>query len=256
MKNKNLKTTGQQANQPTGNPVIHRLRIKYGKTGRLKFISHLDFICTLERSLRRANFPLVLTKGFSPRVKLSYGPPLSVGISGESEYADIFLSKRFSLKEAVNQLNSALPNGLRVYQAKYIPPDAPSIMKYTDFAEYRIEVEVSSLSLNEMRDLIKQLLSKKELKFLKKEKEKVLSTKEAVLRLEIEAFESGKATLDTLLSIGGSGGIKPEVLIKLLFDESKFVKNYKILNIHRVGLYVKINDKFYSPMDKRLGQGD
>ncbi len=247
-----MELKGQNPTAKTQQP-IHRLRIKYGKTGRLKFISHLDFISTLERSLRRANFPLVLTKGFSPRVKLSYGPPLSVGISSESEYADIFLSKRLSLKEIVNQLNLVLPDGLRVYQAKYIPLSAPSIMKYTDFAEYRIEIEVSSLSLNEMRDLIKRLLFKKELKFLKKEKEKVLSTKEAVLHVKIEAFESGKVTLDTLLSIGGLGGIKPEVLIKLLFDESKFVKNYKVLNIHRVGLYAKINDKFYSPIGKKLG---
>ena len=230
---------------------MHRLRIKYGKMGRLKFISHLDFICAIERSLRRASFPLVLTKGFNPRVKMSYGPPLSVGVSSESEYMDIFLNNHLSLKEVVDLLNMVLPDGLHIYRAKYVLLDEPSITKFVNFAEYQIEVAVPSLGVSDIKDRIEELFSKKEFKFVKKGKEKVLPTKQAVSRIEINYFELGKATINVLLSIGDLGSVRPEALMKSLFSRPDCDEDHVILNIHRIGLYAKIGDEFYSPIDTR-----
>ena len=95
------------------------------------------------------------------------------------------------------------------------------------------------------------MLSKKELKFVKKGKEKVLQTKQAISHIEIKDFKLGKIIINTLLSIGDSGSVRPETLAKLLFDGLKYGEDYAILNIHRIGLYAKIRDEFYGPMDMR-----
>ncbi|MDO8886144.1 TIGR03960 family B12-binding radical SAM protein [Candidatus Oleimmundimicrobium sp.] len=251
VENRRLKS--QKITEKTHQP-IYRLRIKYGKLGKLKFISHLDLISTIEKSLKRANFPLILTEGFNPRVKVSYGPPLPVGVSSESEYGDIFLSKKLSLKEAVLLLNTTLPDGLNIYQAEYTPLPEPSITKFVNFAKYQIEIEISSLEVKDIESQINTLLSQKELKFTKKGKEKVLLTKQAISCIEIVDFKLGEVTINALLSIGDLGSTRPDLLIKLLFSGVKCGGGYKILNIHRTGLYAKISNEFYDPMGMKLKQ--
>jgi uncharacterized protein (DUF2344 family) len=41
-------------------------RIQMTKTGATKYMSHLDFVRTVERSARRAELPITLSGGFNP----------------------------------------------------------------------------------------------------------------------------------------------------------------------------------------------
>ncbi|HDP69460.1 MAG TPA: DUF2344 domain-containing protein [Actinobacteria bacterium] len=243
MKNENMKITNKQ--------VLHRLRIKYGKKDRLKFISHLDLISTLERALRRARLPFVLTQGFNPRAKLSYGPPLPIGIDSESEYVDIFLSKKLDLKEVTSRINLTLPDGLHVFRAGYIQLNEPSITKFIDRAKYRIEIKILATDLDDVQCLINKLLSKKELRFLKRGKEKKIFTQEAVFSIQIVERKLDRIVLEVLLSIGDQGEIRPDILIELLFDGFKSGMDYEILGIYRIGMYAKIGNELHCPLDTR-----
>lgn len=40
----------------TDNPTLFRLRVRYGKRDRLKYLGHLEVIHTIERIVRRADF--------------------------------------------------------------------------------------------------------------------------------------------------------------------------------------------------------
>ncbi|MBI5050095.1 MAG: TIGR03960 family B12-binding radical SAM protein, partial [Nitrospirae bacterium] len=55
------------------------IRVIYSKTGALKYLSHLEVMRALLRAIRRADIPLVYTKGFHPHPKVSFGPALPVG---------------------------------------------------------------------------------------------------------------------------------------------------------------------------------
>ena len=68
-----------------------KLRIKFTKTGPLKYISHLDLIRTMQSSLTRAKLPLWYSEGFTPRPKLVFALPLSVGVESICEFVDIKL---------------------------------------------------------------------------------------------------------------------------------------------------------------------
>lgn len=49
----------------TDNSTLFRLRVRYGKRDRLKYLGHLEVIHTIERIVRRAGLPYAVTQGFS-----------------------------------------------------------------------------------------------------------------------------------------------------------------------------------------------
>ena len=45
---------------------MREVRLRFSKTGRLKYISHLDINRAMSRALKRAGIPLWYTEGFNP----------------------------------------------------------------------------------------------------------------------------------------------------------------------------------------------
>ena len=54
-------------------------RLKFTKTGRAKFISHLDLSHTIQRAFFRAGLKMRHSQGFNPHPIMSIAIPLSVG---------------------------------------------------------------------------------------------------------------------------------------------------------------------------------
>ncbi|MDG2111833.1 MAG: TIGR03936 family radical SAM-associated protein, partial [Actinomycetota bacterium] len=50
-----------------------RVRIRFQKLGKVRFVGHRDVARIFERALRKVGFPVTYSEGFSPRVKLSFG---------------------------------------------------------------------------------------------------------------------------------------------------------------------------------------
>ena len=97
-----------------------RLRIRYSKKGKVRFISHRDVARIWERALRRVGVSMAYSQGFSPRPKLSFGLALSTGHESEAEFLDLELSDEDGDWTAVRgedlaaRLTAALPVGLDV----------------------------------------------------------------------------------------------------------------------------------------------
>ena len=70
-----------------------RYRVKFAKMEDMALTSHLDVVRSIQRSLRRSGVPLCYSKGFSPHARMSFGPPLPLGVLGEGEYLDVFLGR-------------------------------------------------------------------------------------------------------------------------------------------------------------------
>ncbi|MBN2407973.1 MAG: DUF2344 domain-containing protein [Elusimicrobia bacterium] len=71
-------------------------RIGYSKKYPANMLGHLDTVAALQRGMRRAAWPVVMTGGYSPRVKISAGPPLTLGFSSEAEYLEVALARELS----------------------------------------------------------------------------------------------------------------------------------------------------------------
>jgi radical SAM-linked protein len=66
-------------------------RIRFAKVGRAAFLGHLDLVRLLARSFRRADLPLAMTRGFSPKPRMAFGPALGLGVPSLAELMDVDL---------------------------------------------------------------------------------------------------------------------------------------------------------------------
>lgn len=117
----------QIANRPAHmlkEPVC-KLRLKVRKAGKLKFISHLDWLRMIHRVVQRAGLPVAYSQGFSPKPKISFGPALPLFSEGMAEYVDVYLSE--TVENAAARLNEFLPEDGRVLAEEILPTSAASI---------------------------------------------------------------------------------------------------------------------------------
>jgi len=66
-------------------------RLRFAKLGRAAYLGHLDLVRLIARTLRRADLPLAMTRGFSPKPRLVFGPALGLGVPSLGELMDIDL---------------------------------------------------------------------------------------------------------------------------------------------------------------------
>jgi len=115
-------------------------RVRYAKTGLARFIGHLDTARTLLRAVRRAGVETLYTQGFTPRMRLSFGPPLPLGLTSDCEYMDIKLARGYDPETVKEKLQSQLPEGLAVTEVEVLG-DAPEALQTAFWAtEYEIDL--------------------------------------------------------------------------------------------------------------------
>lgn len=104
---------GQPAQQA---PPVQRLRVRYAKRGRLRFISHRDFARAFERALLRAGVPMAYSSGFNPHPRISYAGAAPTGAASEAEYLELGLARETDPGDVARELDAALPPGLDVVE--------------------------------------------------------------------------------------------------------------------------------------------
>ncbi len=102
------------------NAVNIKVRVKFSKTGSLKFISHLDLQRTMQSAFLRSKLPIYYSEGFNPHPKVVFSPPLSVGVSSLTEFVDVKMLAEVSHEEIAEKLNASFPKGLHAH-ACYTP---------------------------------------------------------------------------------------------------------------------------------------
>jgi radical SAM-linked protein len=119
-----------------------RLRVRFSKTGKIRWTSHRDVARMWERAFRRLSLPLAYTQGFSPRPKVSFGLALSTGHESVAEYLDLELVEGTPLDVTTlaNHLSTALPAGIDVQALAVIDDRAGSLQEEVTSCDWRIEV--------------------------------------------------------------------------------------------------------------------
>lgn len=210
----------------TQQPVRWRLRLCYAKTGRPRFVSHLDFVRLFERAARRAGLPLAYSEGFSPAPRIAYGWPLAVGMAGLGEYVDVELKERTPPERVVSELNSVLPEGIEVREARYLSPHGPSLMAEYDTASYMVHLPDRGRGLAAWRDAAAKLLAAESLPVTREKIQgpgagkgragapavrKVVEVRPLIRRLEVrEVSADGRVAVFMELAMGDRGAGRPD----------------------------------------------
>ncbi len=66
-----------------------KLRVRWTRLGKVRFLSHRDTARIVERALRRAGVDVRHSEGFTPRPRISFGLALPTGAESVGEYFDV-----------------------------------------------------------------------------------------------------------------------------------------------------------------------
>ena len=114
-----------------------RVRIRFSKTGKIRWTSHRDVARMWERAFRRTKLPLAYTAGFSPRPKVSFGLALPTGYESVAEYIDIEVVGDIEVDTLPSRLSEALPDGVDACAAEVVPASAPSLQEEVTSCTWR-----------------------------------------------------------------------------------------------------------------------
>jgi radical SAM-linked protein len=193
-----------------------RYRISFAKTSAIRFTSHLDLHHAWERTLRRAQIPLVYTQGFNPRVRLNLSPALPLGCTSDCELADIWLSKEDSPASILEDLRRVAPTGIGILAVTRVDNRQPSLQKQVVAVEYEVNIGPTS-PIENLRSSVQSLMKAKTIPRTRRGKDYDL--RPLLEALEIEYVEGGNPQIKMRLAAReGATGRPEEVLLELCLD--------------------------------------
>lgn len=130
-----------------------KVRVKFSKTGRFQYVGHLELSSLLFRTLRRLNAPIAFSRGFSPKPRIIFGPPLQLGVESECELVDLLMISDIDPSKLVDDANKILPEGLRFISAEIIDLKAKSLQELVEEQTYRVEFHSVNNEANPLIDL-------------------------------------------------------------------------------------------------------
>jgi radical SAM family uncharacterized protein/radical SAM-linked protein len=115
-----------------------KVRLRFRKTGGMRFLSHLEMINLFSRAVARARIPIRFSQGFHPHPKFSFATALSVGVESWAEYMDMELAAGYGADQVKERLNAVLPEGMEILEAREIPLRAESLSVIMERVRYRV----------------------------------------------------------------------------------------------------------------------
>lgn len=206
-----------------------KVRVKFEKTGVMRFVGHLDLMRYFQKAMRRAEIPIRYSEGFSPHQIMSFGAPLSLGMSGLGEYMDIELEENagISSKEACDRLNAVMCPGMHILSFLEIPPDSKPAMSVMAQADFFVDF-LHPVPGEKIQRAIAKLLEKNTLPITKKQKKKtkrhgrtemVLEEKTMDIRPFLYQLEERNRGIFMHISQGSLNNVKPVWVLELLKEE-------------------------------------
>lgn len=192
-------------------------RLLFSKTGRAKYISHLDLMRTFQRAFARAKIQIKHTEGFNPHPFVSIALPLSVGFSSECEILEFGLMGDVPAEEVPARLTAAMPEGIVIHQCY------PAERKLKELASvnYILNFEYPEGRPQECEDAIRELLGRESLVVKKKSNKSKKGYTEVDLIPLIRSWnlecQSDTMTLDAVLS-AQNPGLNPELIRAVFCD--------------------------------------
>jgi radical SAM-linked protein len=213
-----------------------RLRIGFAKTGSAIWLSHLEVVRVMERTLRRSGLPCAISQGFNAHLKHSFSAALPVGTGSADEYCDVDLAGLVEPTRALALLKHSAHPLLPIHSATYVAKGAPSLQVDLNLATYLIELHDPEGCI--ARELLKRFEERETVEVEKKRKLKSYRLDEYVVgrgslvgeTLETvgehteelpgenvaNAFEEGNSAFTFSLLSRPEGSLRPEVLLRAL----------------------------------------
>jgi radical SAM family uncharacterized protein/radical SAM-linked protein len=216
-----------------------RIRIWFGKQGKMSLVSHLDLVRLFDRAVRRAALPISFTGGFHPGPKISIANALSLGATSSGEIVDFELTREMSVDEFRERLVSQLPNDIPVYRVEEVDVKSPAATRLLEKAEYLITVGTSDeTSVDNWQQWIEAINNSQEIwseKTTKSGKKQTINLRDRLFDLTLESttdLPSSSAVLRYVGSCRNDGTkLSPDQIVFML--EQIAQQDFQLLKVHR-----------------------
>ncbi len=231
-----------------------KARVKFAKTGIMKYVGHLDLMRFFQKAVRRSKLPIKYSEGFNPHQIMSFAAPLGVGITSDGEYMDIELTEYVEPNKARDALQVTMVEGVDILSFRYLPDGAGNAMASLAASDYTLTYkhpENFSFSLEELQDAkIKFFDEPKQIIITKKTKkgERELDLKPLVYDFTISEMD-GVIEFYLFVSTGSTDNIKPELVLIHFFASFGVEVDENTFFIHRHDMMTRVNDRFVSLED-------
>ncbi|HUR38306.1 MAG TPA: TIGR03936 family radical SAM-associated protein [Planctomycetota bacterium] len=197
---------------------IFSYRVRFTKTGKMRFLSHHDLMRLFERALRRTGLPLRMTEGYNPHPVIAFPTALGLGIESLDEVLEFELSSWTAPRQIEKSLGEQLPEGMGVRSAEAFDRKQRSYVAY-------VEYEASCAGQTDgLADRIRDFLALKECPV---ERVSDKGSKTVEIRQYVMALDVDGDTVYLRVRITDQGTAKPEEVLRsigLKVDETVRLK--------------------------------
>lgn len=222
------------------------IRLKFTKENEVKYISHLDLMRVFQRAIRRAGIPVSYSAGFNPHQEISFGAPLSLGVTSNAEYVDIKLAGEMEPGEIKQRLNSSLPGGIQILDGIRLGENPKSAMSVVTHAKYMIKINLEEVEPEALEKSIEAFAAQDSIKVMKEQPKKGFELKEIdikpmIVSMKLHESKDAAHIIECLLLSGSRGNLKPE----LLMSAFRAFTGYNIdgIRINREEVYAEKNGR-------------
>ena len=212
-----------------------KIRIKFSKTGHLKYIGHLDIMRCFQKIMRRAEVDIAYSAGFSPHQIMSFASPLGLGLTSEGEYVDIEVLSTESSEIMLQKINAVMVEGLQALRYVKLPDHAKTAMSVVAAADYCVTFDQPAAE--DVRAEFEKFLSRDSIVITKK-------TKKSEVEMDIRpliykaSLEGQKLFLQ--VSAGSAANLKPEQVLETFFKICGISPQELPYHVHRLEMYANL----------------
>lgn len=213
-----------------------KVRIRYSKLGKVRFVGNLDVTRIWERSLRKAALPVAYSTGFSPRPRLSFGLALPMAAGSLAEYVDIEFATDVELDGLADRLGNALPVGFDVMAVAHKLPGQVSLQEDVVACDWELELE--GIPVDTVAAAVASTLAASTL-LLERERKGERRTDDVRGSIESLWLRPGERAVVTARLATVGRGLRPAELVAVMFPGSSDITGDLVRSVLRTEQWIE-----------------
>ena len=200
-------------------PLRLRYRVRFAKTGLLRWTSHRDLATLWERLVRRAQLKLSMSEGFHPKPRIGFVSALALGINGENEVVELDLAERLSATELLGRLVQDDQPGLQIKSVQLLPEGSGKAkLVHTEYVITTPDPDLGAppLDRSAVHAAIESLLAQETVTVERKKKPLTVAVSEQILALSFHENHASGAAIELTLAASDGATLKPTDVLDLI----------------------------------------
>ena len=209
-------------------------RLSFAKTGRARFLSHLELAASLTRALRRSSLSLCYSAGYHPHPKISFATATSVGMASRQEYMDVTAQQYpQDLSILKEEINAALPDGMGITELQELSFAARDLARslWGFVYELILPADTDEEKLGAILQSIENFLAAGSFPITRVSKGKTV-TRDIRPFVEAMSISAGEKTVALTVRHAQTGSVRP-------VDILRHVLGFSEEETHRIGVVKK-----------------